>query len=186
MSVRITDDAKARGYSTDQPVLVLQHSLSALNAEDMRKLLPVMVKLLPAVDIIAAIPTAGPVTSSGLCLDYAVSVMGGAEIVRRMYSAYGYDALGKLPTSTPVLSLIPSPSTSSPTPPQPAQPAPYQYWMVSREGGVAPSKKHLTLEVAAAEADRLAALHPGRKVHVLSVVSSRVAESVQTVEIKPC
>jgi hypothetical protein len=49
---------------------------------------------------------------------------------------------------------------------EPQQP----FWMVWNEQGHAPTFKHITVESARAEAERLARLNPGHQFHVLAAL----------------
>lgn len=50
----------------------------------------------------------------------------------------------------------------------------YKFWMVWREGGNAPTKRHFTQMGACAEAKRLCALHPGQRFFVMQADGSFV------------
>lgn len=59
-----------------------------------------------------------------------------------------------------------------------------KFWMLYAEGGHAPTFRHGSKESAKEEAERLAKLKPGTRVHVLEAVASCVKEEVQWSETR--
>jgi hypothetical protein len=59
-----------------------------------------------------------------------------------------------------------------------------QFWMVWRRWGGAPTHQHDTEEGAAAEAERLARLHPGETFVVLEAVRALKVSDIHTIDLR--
>ena len=53
------------------------------------------------------------------------------------------------------------------------------FWLVWREGGNPPTRKHEFQDMAEAEAERLARLNPGVRFYVLETKSARIKDDVR-------